>query len=463
MQTKSRNPYYAVTPVRDPAMFFGRVRLLGQLYSVLDARQCVSLVGWRRFGKTSILICMDLPEMQQRFACDLSHYVLVFIDFREYLKKTADQFFKTVTKQIVLKSRGRLELLPPAGSGQDKFSDILEQIKEQGYHTVLLMDAFDSIMRNEKFDLEFFAFLRAQVMLGRVSYVTASLAPLYDVSHHDIKESPFFNIFRTCYLEPLTLDEARDLIAVPAERSGLPFTKQDVAWVLELAGRHPFFLQCVCYCLFEEKNLGGSSVVNYEHVMQQSYKDLRPHFEDAWMRLEEPQREALKLEAQRRDGQQRKLPELSESALFRAFVRDKCPVAAFEMSKDDLEEILKKMDDARFLGESNLTHLHIVSARIKKNNAVSASEKGVAIREILNEAFEHMRGPGMRRDAASEWQLYNILYYRYFKYHLPNGAIEARLEFTSTRQYFRARKEAINSLYNNLLEMEAAFKQSNGE
>ncbi len=56
-----------------------------------------------------------------------------------------------------------------------------------------------------------------------------------------------------------------------------------------------------------------------------------------------------------------------------------------------------------------------------------------------------------------DWRLYNILHYRYFKNHLKNEQIAARLEFTSTRQYFRERNKAITALLNILLEMEASL------
>ncbi len=74
---------------------------------------------------------------------------------------------------------------------------------------------------------------------------------------------------------------------------------------------------------------------------------------------------------------------------------------------------------------------------------------------MLTEAFERLRGNGYRTDTGSTWKSYNILYYRYFKHHLKNDQIAGRLEFTSTRQFFRERKKAIEALYSVLLEMEA--------
>jgi hypothetical protein len=81
-------------------------------------------------------------------------------------------------------------------------------------------------------------------------------------------------------------------------------------------------------------------------------------------------------------------------------------------------------------------------------------QKGIAIRDVLKEAHERMRGGGIRTDSGFDWRLYNILYYRYFKHHLRHELISTRLEFTSTRQYFRERGKALEKLLNELLEME---------
>ncbi len=454
METRLLNPYHDLAAVRDPAMFFGRGQLLRRLYSAIAYQQCVSLVGARHMGKTSVLYCLRLPQVQQRFAFDLSRHILVFIDLR--LQKTRADFFAAVSKQIIVQGRGRLTFtLPTDGDGEDTFSSVLDAAEEQGLHPVLLMDAFDNVARNQEFDLDFFGFLRAQATIGKVSYITASIAPLYEVCHRGIRGSPFFNIFSTFMLEPLSEEEARELVQVPAHRAGLSFTEEETTWILRLAGRHPFFIQRVCYFLFEEKCLNGSAQIDFRNVKSQAYHELLPHFEDAWERTKPEEQEMLKYEAQRKEGRQRALPELSESSLFRKFVRDKCDIHLFHMTQEEVESVLDKLDDAQALGESDLRHLNIVTARTRKNAPLSTIERGMIVRAVLTEAFERMSGNGVRRDSAPDWRLYNILYYRYFKNRLKNEQIAARLEFTSTRQYFRERNKAIGALFHILCEMEA--------
>jgi hypothetical protein len=319
------------------------------------------------------------------------------------------------------------------------------------------MDAFDNIARNEQFDPDFFSFLRAEAM--KVSYVTASIAPLNEISHKDIKGSPFFNIFAPATLNPLASDEARALITEPASRAGLSFTPVEIEFVLRYAGRHPFFIQRACYYLFEEKSQQPEAEADLYRVRNQLYRELKQHFEDSWARMDEQQQELLKDEAQLKENARRELPELSESALFRQFVRDKCQISLFRITVADLEELLDHIDDAQLLGSSELKHLRIANKNIDRRRMTSTMVRGMAVREALSEAFEKLRGNGVRSDSASEWRLYNILFYRYFKNHLKNDQISARLGFSSTRQYFRERSKAIEWLFKALMELEALAEQ----
>ncbi len=400
MTAKPQNPFYNTAAVRDPYMFFGRTQLLRRLYSAIVYKQCISLVGSRHIGKSSILRCVDLQEIQQRFEQNLNQHILVFIDLREYFQKTSQDFFAAITQRIMTQCRGRLELSIPDMAGEDKFSAILDQIEGEGFYTVLLIYAFDNITRNKEFDADFFGFLRSQA--GKVSYVTASIAPLYEVCHNDIEGSPFFNIFSTHSIEALQLEEARELVSVPASRVGHPFTEAEIDWVIKMAGRHPFFLQRVSHFLFEEKSLHTPLHYDLKNAKSHAYHDLEPHFAATWERLSIQEQEVLKDEArQAGHQQQRQHPELSESALFRLFVREKCQLHLFRMTTEEVEKVLDKIYDARLLGESNLRYLKIASLHLTKQSMPSIVERGIAIRAVLNEALERLRGTGIRRDGAT--------------------------------------------------------------
>ncbi len=455
MVNQSPNPYFNLAMIRNIEMFFGRTNLLKRFYAALVNQQSVSILGKRRIGKSSFLWCASLPEMQARFSFDLSHHIFIFLDLHDYLHKTSEDFFHRVSGEII-KQGARVPglALSAEANGADAFSSVLDQVAKRGFFPVLLLDSFDKVTLNEHFSPEFFGFLRAQASRGRVSYATASIKPLYEVCHRGIEGSPFFNIFYAYPLEALTPGEAHDLIAIPAKQAGVTFTEAEVALVDNLAGRHPFFIQRVCYFLFEEKVQAGNEEIDEVRLESEVYKDLLPHFKDSWDLLTEVEQMRLRYEVREEGNQQQEIPELSESALFRKFVRDACQMGQFHIGIEELETALEKINDPKVLGDGSLAHMQTISQRLGKNGPPSTMEKGTAIREVLREAFELLRAGGTRNDSAAEWRIYNILYYRYFKYHLKNEQITARLGLGSVRQFYRERTKAIEALRNVLLEME---------
>jgi hypothetical protein len=451
--SESSNPYFAKAKLHDPEMFFGRQDLLRRVYETVTHRQSVSILGPRGIGKSSFLWYASLPDVQTQFPFDLSRHIFVLLDLRNYLNKTCEDFFHKVSQAIIAVGKRRGLTLHSDDNGEDEFSSILDQAEEQGFFPVLLLDAFDKITLNEHFDPEFFEFLRAHASTGLVTYITATISPLYEVCHRGIAGSPFFNIFYTYKMQALTPEEARGLITIPAVQAGMPFTSDEVELIFQLAGWHPFFIQRVCYLLCEAKRQQFGSEVDIQHLKNQMYEELLPLFKDIWEQLCEPDQKLLQDEARQKENQQRKLPELSESLLFRHFVRKICQVEVFHMNINKLEDALEKIDSPSALGEADLRFMKAVSLYLKQDTLPTVIEKGMAVREVLKEALKRLRGTGSREDMAPDWKHYNILYYRYFKYHLKNGQIAARIGF-SVRQYYREREEALEALLKALLEME---------
>jgi len=450
-----QNPYFAKVPLRNPAMFFGRADLLRSVYETVTHRQCVSITGLRGIGKSSFLWYASLPEVQAGFPFDLSHHLFILLDLRNYLSKTSEDFFHNVGRAIIAGGKKHGLILQSDGQGEDEFSSILDQIEEQDFFPVLLLDAFDKVTLNKHFDPEFFEFLRAHASLGKVSYVTASIAPLSEICHSGIAGSPFFNIFYTYLLEALSCVEARDLITVPAQQVGKSFSNPEIDRVLKWAGRHPFFIQCTCYLLWEQKQKLGA--INAEQLKRQVYRELAPVFKDIWEQLSEQQQEILQDEARQEERQQRRFPELSESSIFRLFVRTFYQTPFFRsLTASDLEKALEKINDLAALGETNLRFMKKVALNLKNQDAPTTIDKGRAIRDMLNESLHHLRGSGYQSDGARDWKRYNILYYRYFKPQLTNEHIAARLGI-STRQYYRERDKAIEALHHTLVQMEASI------
>lgn len=454
MEDQTRNPYYNKALIREPDMFFGRTELLRRLYEAVSYRQSASVVGPRGIGKSSLLWQASLAEKQARFAFDLRHHIFVFCDLREYLNKTSNDFFLSISRSIMIQCEKAGLSLQVKSKGEDAFSDLLDEIEARGYFTVLLLDSFDQITRNPHFDPTFFEFLRAHGSIGKVSYITASRAPLAEVCHTGIAGSPFFNIFYTYALEAFAPEEAWDLIRLPAERAGRPFTDKEARTLLRLAGLNPYLLQRICYILYEYRQRPDYEEADEKLLGRLAYKELSPLFQQIWAELSKKDRSLLIDEAQQKGKQARVMPELSESSLFRQFVRNTCQAGLFDMTYEELDQALDKFKDLKALGQSNLRLLKAVSQQLDGYTVPSDMERGQLIREVLIEAFENLKGSGPRSDDAPDWLYYNILYFRYFRHQLKNEQIRIRLGMTSIRQFYRKRNDALQNLLNELLDME---------
>jgi hypothetical protein len=455
----SGNPYYNLSVVRDADMFFGRTEILQALFASCKHKQCFSLVGTRKVGKSSLLKHMQATKLQQSFGVDqdLKRHIFIQIDMRDYLQATLDDFFDDLYKRIVAQTPGGITLSEASGRRHELFAKSLQDLNGAGYHVVLIMDMFDRVAEEQQFGSNFFSFLRAPATKGWISYITASRKPLYQISPVEIA-SPLFDIFKNANLGALSEEEALQLITVPAQREGVSFSASDIAWLRDAAGRHPFFLQIACHFLFDEKlkQKAGSPDIDYQSVFQQIYTELAPLFQRIWDDLLPEQQRELRQEIRQVPNARQKLVELSESALFQKHIsgiHEQFPLGQHVITLEDVRKALARFDDRAFLQTSPLAEA-LSSVNSQSEGAkTSASRKGILVQELLKQAFERMKPEGVRSDVAPEWRLYNALYFRYFTKGITNEQAAARLGI-SLRQFYRDQERAIQALLQEVLALE---------
>lgn len=459
MQTNPQplNPYYDHAAVRDLSMFFGRQRELHTLYEAIAKHQSVSIVGGRHIGKSSLLQFLAEPALQQRSGFALPQHIFILTDWRAYLQKKREDFFHLVCEKMAAQSQFHLSLPPPGMNGEDRFRKLLEDLHRAGYHPVLLMDAFDRVTSNPEFDPRFFSFLRSLAGVDDlISYVTATIKPLYRVCHsNEVAQSPFFNIFFNCSLGPLTFDEACDLVMLPTQNAHCAFTSEERDWLLKQAGLHPFFLQVACRYLFDEKLSHPDGALDLASVEHSVYQELLPHFEQSWGDLEETQQERLKQEIFQMNQPRRYLLELSESQLFRRSVRKTSQGDLANFTEKDVKDALEHLQDMKFLAESKLSELQSIAVQMdgRTPENSTSTRRGALVLNLLKAAFEQMKPDGLRSDLAPEWRLYNILWYHYFKHGIANPRIAARLQI-SQRQFYRDQERALQALLKEIMDIE---------
>ncbi len=265
------NPFYYGGMIKDPAKFFGRRAELGKIFSRLGTSpmQCISVVGERRIGKSSLLY--HLTQVYKGKLSEADSYTFLYLDPESARCHTQKGLLTTMLKglleQIELDRRRNEDKILDglsrtlAGGREadllafEKAVDYLHSPEGVHIRPVVCLDEFEKLIeRPNEFDDDFYDSLRGLAQSGQIAFVAASKTPLEVLSRQGSLTSPFFNIFAKVRLGELTEDEARELIRQPSD---IRFNADEVALALKLAGRHPWRLQIACSIIYDEKTTRG--------------------------------------------------------------------------------------------------------------------------------------------------------------------------------------------------------------
>ncbi|MEZ4643870.1 MAG: ATP-binding protein [Chloroflexota bacterium] len=200
------NPFFNRHRITDPAYFFGREREIEALYSAIATRQCRSIVGERKMGKSSLLSHLADPATLQEHGFDPDKYVFVYIDLEGMANIAYEEFWPEVLDRMELalpESEAELRdmVADLALQAEVRFMQVrrlLRRLDRAGLTVVLMLDEFESLASNEAFNASFYGELRSLAGEMGVVYITASKRSLYDLTyqHADTLSSPFSIFFQ---------------------------------------------------------------------------------------------------------------------------------------------------------------------------------------------------------------------------------------------------------------------------
>ncbi len=269
------NPYVRVGALpADSPVFFGRRRELSEVLGILRRPGnpgCVSLLGERRIGKSSLL-----SQVHQALAAEQG-LVAVHANAQDWGRFDPPAFFRDLHQAI-------RRVLPDAPQRTvANYADFRNFVADHAarWRFVLIVDEFDDMAANPALDDRFFTNLRA---LGddadyAFGFLLASRQPLERLCQQgDIGSSAFWNIFGMPYvLGLLESREAEDLARKPFRQSlGKPL--RDLKKVWHWCGHHPAMLQMVMWSLWQARE-GG-----YPLPAADLRDGLGPYYHDLWRR-----------------------------------------------------------------------------------------------------------------------------------------------------------------------------------
>lgn len=260
------NPFTFGSMITDPQRFIGRRAELGIITARLNGAQPEgsAVVGLRRIGKSSLLHYLYRPREGEELRSAEGLRVIYF-SAAEGSCGTPEQFRATLVRALLHDLR--LELYPAAegrwlaelqerlAAGEPCPWDTARRALDSlPFHPVVCLDEFEALL-SDAFEDRFFTALRNWANEGLLTWITASARPLPELGDLHGRSSPFFNLLATVRLGDLTENEAKQLLA-QADDTPHSFTSAEQQVVRRLAETNPYYLQIVCWRLWEAKAEG---------------------------------------------------------------------------------------------------------------------------------------------------------------------------------------------------------------
>ncbi|MEW5958923.1 MAG: ATP-binding protein [Chloroflexota bacterium] len=238
------SPFVVGLPITTPRQFFGRERELKRIFDLWRhfPLQSIAVMGLKRSGKTSLLHYLKAitqtpptelrPGQRAGWLPQPERYRWVFVDFQDARLGKQERLLRYLLTS--------LNMPVPTPCRLDNFMDVFSA--HLHHPTVILMDEISAGLAAPELDEAFWGSLRSLVshyVNGHLAFVLATPAALAQLAQDQGKPSPFFNIFYTLELGPLTDPEARQLIG----SSPQPFALAEIEWIVDQSGRWPCLLQ----------------------------------------------------------------------------------------------------------------------------------------------------------------------------------------------------------------------------
>jgi hypothetical protein len=261
---KARNPFHWRGTVTEGEAFVGRDREMGSIFARLQSLGCVSVVGERRIGKSSLAY-----QASQRAAQRLgSECAAVFVDLLSSRHHTLDGLLGAMAEGL-----GAIMGRPADGSAPGKlaaFEEAVRALRKQGKMPVVFLDEFEGLAsRVEQFGDDLLESWRSLGNDGQMAFVATSARSMEEVTKQSELTSSFYNIFGQVKLGEFTEGEARQFARHAIKVGGLEVG--DDTFIVRVGKQHPLRLQVAAWHLFEARQAGS---VDFGRLADQAEEEI---------------------------------------------------------------------------------------------------------------------------------------------------------------------------------------------
>ena len=290
------NPFFNRGAIQDPEYFYDRRRETRRALRMLSKRQCVSVIGPRKIGKTSLLFHLCRPEVMREHGLDPAQCAMVYVNCEDLGHLGREELYALLLGEIAdqVARHGCTLPVPERPVTHLEFERAVGQVFDQGLNLVLLFDEFELLSENPNLGAAFFSSLRALPTRYGLAYLTSSRRPLVGLPQ-TVDYSPFFNIFVPLKLGLFDEASSREVIEASLAKARVSLSAATVENVLGFGGGHPFFLQVAGYWALELQESKGAPLERRDTaLLRQSIRgQVESHFEYYWGHLSPTERFVL--------------------------------------------------------------------------------------------------------------------------------------------------------------------------
>jgi DNA-binding winged helix-turn-helix (wHTH) protein len=282
------NPFFNRGAIQDAEYFYDRQRETRRALRMLAKRQCISVIGPRKIGKTSLLFHLCRPEVMREHGLDPAQHVMVYVNCEDLGHLGREELYALLLGEIAdqVARQGCTLGVPERPVTHLEFERAVGEVFDLGLNLVLLFDEFELLSENPNLGGAFFSSLRALPTRYGLAYLTSSRRPLLGLPQTE-DYSPFFNIFVPLKLGLFDEAASRALIETSLAKACLTLPESAIETVLACGGGHPFFLQVAGFWALELQEIKGAPLSRRDTTLlcQSIRGQVESHFEYYWSHL----------------------------------------------------------------------------------------------------------------------------------------------------------------------------------
>jgi hypothetical protein len=259
LNVDSDNPFLVGKPTKSASQFWGRSKQVQFILEYVRNSQCISLVGPLGYGKTSLLNYVSDPGVQSSrgmrpqaaLFCRLEGRELAVRDQAACLSYFARQVIEQAGEMDAALATYLRDTVERRSGGHLGLRRLFRALCDRGIQPVVTLDDFDDLAHNAQLENSFFAALRSLATGCQVSYVVASLQPLYELETMRPESSTLCGLCRQISLPPFAEQVSRGLLLGLLERAQAVFPESIVDLILSWGQNEPWRLQLAGYEAFQ--------------------------------------------------------------------------------------------------------------------------------------------------------------------------------------------------------------------